>query len=270
MNKEKFAQELKRLREQSEMSQEELADILSCSHRAFKGTNQVMLSQWERGKTVPSFVRRLGIANYFKVDYDFSVEEMTQVKAATKLMDHPINSDLAYDYEITEVKRFDLSELPEKKLKSIDKLHAKLYGKGFLDALKFLNVDTSKVEVLCFMSEGLMIGHTIYERETYLLLSIGALSVTLRREIFDYLSNLLGDIQCTFPVMDPAMGQFLYDLYLEPCCNQAGLMFFRSSIREVVENPFSQTIQTRHDIYFKYIRYYDLKLKKKSVDFTLM
>lgn len=89
MNKENFPIELKRLRESLSISQEEFAELLSNSHRVFSGVNQVMVSQWERVKTLPSFVRRLGIASFFQVDYDFSVEEMVQVKAATKNMERP-------------------------------------------------------------------------------------------------------------------------------------------------------------------------------------
>ena len=41
------------------------------------------------------------------------------------------------------------------------------------------------------------------------------------------------------------------------------------TLKKVVKNPFSQNIQNKHDIYFKYIRYHDLKQKKKSVEFVL-
>ena len=75
MNKDNFPIELKRLRESASISQEEFSELLSNSHRAFFGVNQVMVSQWERAKTLPSFVRRLGIASFFQADYDFSVEE---------------------------------------------------------------------------------------------------------------------------------------------------------------------------------------------------
>lgn len=101
MNKDNFPIELKRLRESASISQEEFSELLSNSHRAFFGVNQVMVSQWERAKTLPSFVRRLGIASFFQVDYDFSVEEMVQVKAATKNMERPSNADIGYDYEVT-------------------------------------------------------------------------------------------------------------------------------------------------------------------------
>ena len=133
MNKENFSERLKELREERQLSQEELADVLSNSHRAFSGVNQVMISQWERGKTTPSFVRRVGLASFFQVEYDFSVEEMSQVKSATKLMNRPFNSDVAYDYEITQVDTYNFSSLPEKELALIRSMHAKLYGFDFLD-----------------------------------------------------------------------------------------------------------------------------------------
>jgi len=47
-----------------------------------------------KGETLPSFVRRLGIASCFQVDYDFSVGEMVQVKAATKNAERPFSVDI--------------------------------------------------------------------------------------------------------------------------------------------------------------------------------
>ncbi|MCC2522004.1 helix-turn-helix domain-containing protein [Vibrio coralliilyticus] len=269
MNKENFSKRLKDLREERQLSQEELADVLSNSHRAFSGVNQVMISQWERGKTTPSFVRRVGLASFFQVEYDFSVEEMSQVKSATKLMNRPFNSDVAYDYEITQVDTYNFSSLPEKELALIRSMHAKLYGFDFLDTTQRFGFSREGIVVICFRSEGLLVGHFAYTTEANMFLSLGASSIIIRRQIFDYLSKNLEDTFVSFPTIDPAMSQFLYDLYFEPCCHQHGFIFYRADIKKVIENPFSQTIQNRHDVYFKYIRYHDLKQKKKSVEFLI-
>lgn len=53
MDKSNFAQKLKYLREEKALSQEEFAELLSHSHRAFSGVNQVMVSQWERARHCP-------------------------------------------------------------------------------------------------------------------------------------------------------------------------------------------------------------------------
>ncbi len=267
MNKENFSDKLKLLREQLGASQEELADVLAKSHRAFKGVNQVMLSQWERGKTQPSFVRRLGIASFFQQDYDFSIEEMVQVKAATKLMDKPFNFDIAYDYKIGAVETYKLADIPDERLHLIRSMHSKLYGRDFIETAKRLGVPSSDMLVMCFLCENLMIGHVVYETGGNMLFSVGAMSAPIRRQIFDHLAADMPETEFSFPTIDPAMSQFLYDLYFEPCCNKLGLTFYRASIKKVVENPFSQMIQNKHDVYFKYIRYYDLKMKKKSVEF---
>ncbi|NOH62502.1 helix-turn-helix transcriptional regulator [Vibrio sp. RE88] len=268
MNKENFSERLKQLREERQLSQEELADLLSNSHRAFSGVNQVMISQWERGKTTPSFVRRVGLASFFQVEYDFSVDEMTQVKAAIKLMNRPFNSDVAYDYEVTHVDTYSFSSLPTKELGLIRSLHTKLYGYDFLATTQQLGFSQDNIVVICFRSEGLLVGHFAYDKTSNMFLSLGASSIVIRRQIFDYLSRNLEDTYVSFPTIDPAMSQFLYDLYFEPCCHQHGFIFYRADIRKVIENPFSQTIQNRHDVYFKYIRYHDLKQKKKSVEFV--
>ncbi len=151
MNKENFPIELKRLRESLSISQEEFAELLSNSHRAFFGVNQVMVSQWERAKTLPSFVRRLGIASFFQVDYDFSVEEMVQVKAATKNVERPFSIDIGYDYEVTSVESYNMGALPAKRLKSIQGMHLKTYGKDFIEVSQHLGVKKEDMQVLCFL-----------------------------------------------------------------------------------------------------------------------
>jgi transcriptional regulator with XRE-family HTH domain len=269
MNKENFPIELKRLRESISISQEEFAELLSNSHRAFLGVNQVMVSQWERAKTLPSFVRRLGIASFFQVDYDFSVEEMVQVKAATKNVERPFSIDIGYDYEVTSVESYNMGALPAKRLKSIQGMHLKTYGKDFIEVSQHLGVKKEDMQVLCFLFEGVIIGHVVYDGLSKMLCSVGAVSIVIRRKIFDYMADNLSDTEFRFPTLDPAMCQFLYDLYLEPYMSKLGMPFFKADIKKVVKNPFSQNIQNKHDIYFKYIRYHDLKQKKKSVEFVL-
>ena len=269
MDKQNFSQELKRLREEHPLSQEELAEVLSTSHRAFSGVNQVAVSQWERGKTLPSFVRRLGIASFFQQEYEFSVDEMIQVKAATKKMDRPFNVDIGYDYKVTSVESYNMSSLPVKRLKSIQGMHLKTYGKDFIEVAQQLGVKKEDMQVLCFLFEGVIIGHVVYDGVSKMLCSVGAVSVVIRRKIFAHMADNLAGTEFRFPTIDPAMCQFLYDLYLEPYMSKLGMPFFKADINKVVSNPFSQNIQNKHDIYFKYIRYHDLKQKKKSVEFVL-
>ncbi|MCG9630440.1 MULTISPECIES: helix-turn-helix transcriptional regulator [unclassified Vibrio] len=269
MDKSNFAQELKCLREEKALSQEELADILSTSHRAFSGINQVMVSQWERGKTLPSFVRRLGIASFFQREYEFSVDEMVHVKGASKLMDTRFNIDIGYDYHITSVESTDVSALSDERLSSIKNMHQKLYGQDFIKVSSQLGIELANMKALCFLYNGVIIGHVIYDGASKMLCSLAAVSVTIRRKIFDDLANRFKGTEFRFPTIDPAMCQFLYDLYFEPYTTKMGMVFFKAEITKVVSNPFSQTIQNKHDIYFKYLRYQDLKQKKKSVEFVL-
>ena len=177
MDKSNFAQKLKYLREEKALSQEEFAELLSHSHRAFSGVNQVMVSQWERAKTLPSFVRRLGIASFFQVDYDFSFEEMVQVKAATKNAERPFSVDTGYDYEVTSIESHSLSSLPAKRLKSIQGTHQKIYGKDFIEVASHLGVKREDMQVLCFLYEGVIIGHVAYDGVSKMLCSVGAVSI---------------------------------------------------------------------------------------------
>ncbi len=48
--------------------------------------------------------------------------------------------------------------------------------------------------------------------------------------------------------------------------SKLGMPFFKEKKKKVVKNPFSQNIQKKHDTYFKYIRYHDLKQNKKALN----
>ncbi|NRB68954.1 MAG: helix-turn-helix transcriptional regulator [Vibrio sp.] len=267
MNRDSFAKELRTLREKHDFSQEELAYILSSSHRAFQGVNQVMISQWEHGKRTPSFVRRLGIASFFQQNYEFAIEEIRSVKSSSKDMNLPTNSDLAYDYSVTSVETVLLEDLNQDTLDKIRLFHNKLYAVSFDNALKGLQGEQENITVIKFLSQGLMIGHLIYELKNNTLLSMGAVNVKTRRQILYHFAQLLGKDDCRVPVNDPAMGQLLYDMYLQPCCTKLGMNLFTFNLNEVIKNPFIKALYDTHDIHFKYIRYHDLKNKKKSLEF---
>ncbi|MCG9753501.1 helix-turn-helix transcriptional regulator [Vibrio brasiliensis] len=267
MNRDNFAKELKVLREGHNLSQEELAFILSSSHRVFQGVNQVMISQWEHGKRTPSFVRRLGVASFFQQNYDFAIEEIKSVKSSIKDINLPTNSDLAYDYEITSVETVLLEDLNQDILDKIRRFHNKLYMVSFDNVLKRLQGKQANVTVIKFLSQGLMIGHLIYDSTNNTLLSMGAVNVKIRRQIFAHFAQLLGKEECIVPVNDPAMGQLLYDMYVQPCCSKLGVNLFIINLNQVIKNPFIKAIYDTQDIYFKYLRYHDLKSKKKSLEF---
>ncbi|WP_333003116.1 helix-turn-helix transcriptional regulator [Vibrio coralliilyticus] len=269
MDKDNFNITLKQLREERKLSQGELADVLSNSHRAFSGINQVMVSHWERAKATPSFVRRIGLASFFQVDYNFSIDEMAQLKPAMRLMSRPVNNTIAYDYNITDVVSYSFHSLPEFDLQMIQSMHVKLYGVDFNYLIKKAGFSLEEITVICFQHKGLLIGHFAYEKNTKMLVSLGASSVAIRRQIFEYLSNSAETRYVSFPTLDPAMSQFLYDLYLEPCCHRHGFIHFRGDIKKILENPFALAIQSKHDAHFKYVRYSYLKQKNKSVEYTL-
>ena len=47
------------------------------------------------------------------------------------------------------------------------------------------------------------------------------MSIVIRRKLFDYMADSLAETEFCFPILDPAMCQFLYDLNLEPLHEQA-------------------------------------------------
>lgn len=187
-----------------------------------------------KGEKLPSFVRRLVIARFFQVDYDFFVEEMVQVKAATKDAERSFSIDIGYDYKVTSVESHSLSSLPAKRLRSIQGIHQKTYGKDFIEVASHLGVKREDMQVLCFLYEGVIIGHVVYDGVSKMLCSVGAVSIVIRRKIFDYMADSLADTEFCFPTLDPAMCQFLYDLYLEPYMSKFGMPFFKADIKFVL------------------------------------
>lgn len=70
-----FSDALKYQRNKHKLSQDRLAAMLSSTHRAFESLNQATLSQWERGKIVPTLLRRIGIAHFFGLQYLYDERE---------------------------------------------------------------------------------------------------------------------------------------------------------------------------------------------------
>ena len=65
MKRNKFAENIKELREQKDISQRELASDLKVSQR--------VISYWERGDSEPNLETLCRIANYFDVTVDYLV-----------------------------------------------------------------------------------------------------------------------------------------------------------------------------------------------------
>ena len=102
---------------------------------------------------------------------------MVQVKAATKNAERPFSIDIGYDYEVTSVESHSLSSLPAKRLKSIQGMHQKTYGKDFIEVASHLGVKREDMQVLCFLYEGVIIGHVAYDGVSKMLCSVGAVSI---------------------------------------------------------------------------------------------
>ncbi|WDE08745.1 helix-turn-helix transcriptional regulator [Thalassomonas viridans] len=267
MDKISFPEDIKKLREEKNISQEEMAYLLSSSHRAFSGVNQVMLSHWERAKMLPSFVRRIGMASFFHVSYDFSTEEVLTVKSLSKLMNIPINHDVGYNFKISSVKHYDFDDAPDFILSSVGKVHRNLYNRDLIADANLIGKDKSQFKILCFLDGDVAIGHLIFDYSANILVSMGAIDINVRRMIFKYIHDEMSSDEYIFPAYDPAMSQFLYDLYMEPYYQKGGLIFFKGTLKTAATNPFAQGLYNESNGYFVYLRYNEQRLKKKSIEF---
>lgn len=268
MNKIRFHKHLKSLRQDHSLSQEQLASCLSSSHRAFFGVNQAMISQWEGGKRKPSLVRRLGIASFFQTPYEFSLEELKHVKPVEKQINSIYNTSYIYNYEVTSIESSNLNDTPVERLALIQSLHVQtsVYDMQFL--IDKFSIDRNDIVVVCFISENLLIGHFIYDRKRNIFLSWGAISNAIKVIVFDYICKKMNSKTCIIPIVDPIMGQFLYDLYHNPCCNDSNITYFKVHLEQLIKNPFIQSMIATNDMYFKYIHYYALHQKNSTIEQT--
>jgi transcriptional regulator with XRE-family HTH domain len=72
-----FGQRLKALREERELTQEELAKLI--------GVNRATLANWEVGRTQPDYDRLCRIASYFKVTSDYLIGRTDQRSAPAEI-----------------------------------------------------------------------------------------------------------------------------------------------------------------------------------------
>ncbi|WP_139684047.1 helix-turn-helix domain-containing protein [Vibrio tasmaniensis] len=269
MNRENFPEELKRLREEKTLSQEDLATLLANSHRVFGGINQVTLSKWERNETTTSLIRRLGIANYFSQHYEFDDKEAETISPSVKLSDIPVNQDIAYRYTIDTVESYTMKTVPNDVLEDILSIHSKLYSLDFLSFYQADHLSVDNIVILSFYCKGLMMGHIVYDDKNDMLLSVGSISLSVRKQVLRYLTESMAKKSLTIPAHDPAMAQFLYDLYLKPTKAMFGLFLFKVDSLVLINNPFYQNLTEESSPVFKYLRYYSLRKKRKSIEFTL-
>ncbi|GEM79543.1 helix-turn-helix domain-containing protein [Vibrio superstes] len=269
MNRRNFPKELKRLREARNLSQEDFAALLANSHRAFDGVNQVMISKWERGDTTTSLIRRLGIANYLSQQYEYDEKEIEVISPSFKLSDIPVNQDISYRYVIDNVEIHTIKTILNDSWEDILSIHSKLYS---LDFMRFYNADhlsTDDIVILVFYSKGLMVGHILYDDRTNMLLSVGSISLSIRHQVLQHMAERMTKKSLIIPAHDPAMAQFLYDLYLDPKRSMFGLFLFTVEPAILASNPFYQNLSETGDQSFKYFRYFSQKMKKKSIEFVL-
>ncbi len=80
----------------------------------------------------------------------FPVEEMVQVKAATKNVERPFSVDIGYDYEVTSVESYSMGVLPAKKLKSVQRDASKNLWQRFYRGFSASECEKKKI-CRCFV-----------------------------------------------------------------------------------------------------------------------
>lgn len=232
-----FSDALKYQRNKHELSQDRLAAMLSSTHRAFESLNQATLSQWERGKIVPTLLRRIGIAHFFGLQYLYDERELKTVK---KALQHPVNFQnlkTIYSHQVTSIKDTLLEKCISEELEMIKDAHYRQNTVHLLDTLSFLGLVEPKVA--CFYCNDVLVGHVVYQqrKNEYFVVSVVFLNKEIRQEQLEFIEEKSKGMKLYLPIRDQSLSQFISDCFLEKCCFKHNVDFYVGASESFFENP---------------------------------
>ena len=141
------------------MSQLELVEALSLSHRAFQGINQPMLSKWEHGNGQPSLMRRIGVAAFFSQHYQYQADEQRIIQGVDKYDDFFTGHDSIYPYRIDVFKHYRWEELPSDYQEQISQAHNQYRHLTLPSLIECMQID--EISVVMSMHNQTIVGHAI-------------------------------------------------------------------------------------------------------------
>ncbi|MFA0438394.1 hypothetical protein BCU70_19910 [Vibrio sp. 10N.286.49.C2] len=242
-NKHNFAQALKYWRNYHGMSQLELVEALSLSHRAFQGINQPMLSKWEHGNGQPSLMRRIGVAALFSQNYQYQADEQRIIQGVDKYDDFFTGHDSIYPYRIDAFKHYRWEELPSDYQEQITQAH-NLYRHLALPALiECLRID--EISVALAMHNQTIVGHAILGKNKSgqeCLLSYLAIDKPSYQEVHQYICQLFKGKTILVSAYLPLAKTMLEDIYVPIKYHHGDITVYECNLDTLNSNPFFEQL----------------------------
>ncbi|GEA52076.1 transcriptional regulator [Vibrio inusitatus NBRC 102082] len=257
INKQNFHEQLKAQRIAIGLSQGELANQLSEEHRVFANVTQSMISLWERGKVTPSILRRVGLAHFFSVNYQYAQSEqqlMKRVKTFERLFE---KQSTFFDYPVTSEAVVKYSRLTDYQRDWVHSSHSHILQDTIsLDELmKLLNVSDPWVRI--FYHQGAIVSAYVYEKSdnklTIVILS--AINLFIWKHVHEYIATLPSNMLFRTPIYETSLSLLFRDLYLEPEVVFEGGAIYETSIGHLYHNTFVRNMLNNDAYDFRLLRY---------------
>lgn len=253
-----FSEAMRYFRKQCKLSQTELTDQLSTSHKLYQNVSQSMISHWERGNVEPSLLRRIGIASFFSEDYVYEETEIAIISKALKNKDNLLNQQCLYNFSIDNQVIMHWDMLDDSSRQIISQGHSKIFSLPIERVLKQMNIQ--RPQVLRLLHGEAIIGHAIFsiENGVFSLASYGALSGDVRMRLTKTILELCIGCELHVLVHESSLECFLRDIYLEKTEQNGNVSFYRGHSTQLINNPLSES-NLHTNSHFRCLRYIQQK-----------
>lgn len=242
-SRDNFAQALKHWRSFNGMSQLDLVEALSLSHRAFQGVNQPMLSKWEHGNGQPSLMRRVGVAAFFQQSYQYAEEELRLIQSVEKYDQFFVGFDTLYPCSIDQYITYSWDQLPEPYREQVVYAQENYRNISFDDLIDVMSV--TEIHVIVAMHKNAMVGHIVYGKDGSgqdCLLSYVALYKSLYRHVHRYACSLFEGKKVLVTAIKPFAKTYISDIYIPEKYSIGELSVYECNIDTLSANPFFEQI----------------------------
>ncbi|GAB7218722.1 helix-turn-helix domain-containing protein [Vibrio comitans] len=257
INKQNFHERLRYLRVEAGLSQGELANQLSEQHRVFANVTQSMISLWEHGKVTPSILRRVGLAHFFCVDYDYAPSEQPLINRAKSYEMLFEKQNTFFDYPVTNEDVVKYSRLTDYQRDWVHSSHSHILQDTIrLDELMKL-LDVSDPWVRIFYHQGAIVSAYVYEKSENKLtiVSLSAINLFIWKHVHEYIATLPSNMLFRTPAHEASLSLLFRDLYLEPEVLFEGGAIYETSIGHIYHNTFVRHMLDNDAYDFRLLRY---------------
>lgn len=242
-SRDSFATALKYWRSVHGLSQLELVEALSLSHRAFQGINQPMLSKWEHSNGQPSLMRRAGVAAFFQLPYCYTQEELRLIQGVEKYDELFIGYDPVYPCSIDSFTRYSWDQLPALYRQQIEHAQQHYRNISFEDLVSAMSVKELHVEIA--LHQQAMVGHIVYGKDANdqdCLLSYLAQDKPLHRQVHRHACQLFEGKKVLVTAIKPYAKTLMSDIYIPEKYQVGELTVYECDLTALYANPFFEQI----------------------------